>query len=92
MPLEFGDDFCPPCEPSAWIWHEGNGPIGIAVIAVVDVDLPEIHIISLVHWNIHMITILPTLLNVLLLATKWWAPARTFAPLMLRYWRWRGSR
>jgi hypothetical protein len=77
MPLEFGDDFCPPCEPRAWIWHQGNDPIGcgpIAIIAVVDVDLPEIHAVSLVHWNIHMITILLTVLevlNVLLLATKW---------------------
>ena len=39
------------------------------------------------HWYIDTITILLTvlaLLNVLLLATKWWAPARTFGPPMLR--------
>jgi hypothetical protein len=50
MPLEFGDDFCMPYEPIARIWHKGNDPIGrrpIAAADVVDVDLPEIHTISL---------------------------------------------
>ena len=50
MLLEFGNDFCTACEPIAGIWHEGNDPIGrrpIAVVDVVDVDLPEIHAISL---------------------------------------------
>ena len=63
MPLEFGDDFCLPSEPSAWIWHKGDDPVGfglIAIFAVVDVDLPEIHVISLVHRNIYMITLLLT--------------------------------
>jgi len=67
MPLQFGDDFCPPCEPIAWIWHEGNHPIGccpIAIIAVVDVHLPEIHAINLVDQNIYKITILLTVLAV----------------------------
>jgi hypothetical protein len=75
MLLEFGNDFCLPCEPIAWIWHKGNDPIRRRTIAVdvVDVDLPEITI-SLVHRIIYMITILLTVLvvlNVLLLATKW---------------------
>jgi len=78
MILEFGDDFCTPCEPIAWIWHEGNNPIGhrtTAVVDVVDVHLPEIHTVSLVHQNIYMITILPTALvvmNMLSRATTKW--------------------
>ena len=77
MPLEFGNDFCPPCEPIAWVWHEGDDPIKhlpIAIVDVVDVHLPHVHSISLVYWYIDKITILLTvlaLLNVLLLATKW---------------------
>ena len=50
MPLEFGNDFCTPCEPITWIWHDGNDPIRhrpIAVVDVVDLDLPEILAISL---------------------------------------------
>ena len=50
MPLMFGNDFCTPCEPIAWIWHKGNNPIGrrpISIVDVVDVDLPEIHAVSL---------------------------------------------
>ena len=46
MCLEFVDDFCLPCEPIAWIWHEGNHAIRccpIAMIGVVDVNLPDIH-------------------------------------------------
>ena len=34
MLLEFRDDFCTPCEPSAWIWHYVNDPIGRCPIAV----------------------------------------------------------
>ena len=47
MALEFGNGFCTPCEPIARIWHKGNNPIGRRPISVVDVDLPEIHVISL---------------------------------------------
>ena len=50
MPLEFSDDFCTPREPIAWIWHERNNPIGrrpISIVDVVDVDLSEIHAVSL---------------------------------------------
>ena len=50
MPLEFGNDFCTPCEPIAGVWRKGNDPIGcclIAIVDVVDVHLPEIHAISL---------------------------------------------
>ena len=88
MPLEFSNNFCAACEPTARIWHKGNDPIGRRPIAIiVDVHLPEIHTISLIHWKIDMITILLTVLavlNVLLLGTKWWAPARMLASLMLR--------
>ena len=87
MPLEFGNNFCPACKPIAWVWCEGDDSIERRPIAVVDVHLPHVHSISFVHWYIDTITILLTvlaLLNVLLLATKWWAPARTFGPLMLR--------
>jgi len=52
MPLEFGDDFCAACEPIARIWRKGNDPIGrrpIGIIVVVNVHLPEIHAISLIH-------------------------------------------
>ena len=77
MPLQFGNDFCPPCEPIAWVWREGDDPVRhrpIAVVNVVDVNLPEIRTISFAHWYIDTTTILLTvlaLLNVLLLATKW---------------------
>ena len=74
---QFGDDFCAACELIAWIWHEGNDPIGRRPITIIDVHLPEIPAISLVHWNIYMIAILLTVvavLYVLLRATKWWAP------------------
>ena len=67
MPLEFSDDFCTACESIAWIWHEGNDSIRchpIAIIAVLDVDLLEIHAISLVHWNIYTITLSRTVLAV----------------------------
>ena len=50
MPPEFSNDFCTPCEPIAWIWHKGNNPIGrrpIDVVDVVDVDLSDIHAVSL---------------------------------------------
>ena len=47
MPLEFGNDFCAACEPIARIWHKGNDPIGRRSFVVVDMDLPEIHAISL---------------------------------------------
>ena len=47
MALEFGDGFCTPCEPNARIWHKGHNAIGRRPIAVVDVDLSEIHAISL---------------------------------------------
>ena len=53
MPLEFGNDFRPACEPIAWVWREGNDPVGrrpIAVVDVVDVHLPGIRTISFVHW------------------------------------------
>ena len=38
-----------PCELITWIWHKGNDPVGCRPIAVVDVDvdLLEIHAISL---------------------------------------------
>ena len=76
MPLEFGNDFCPACEPIAWVWREGDDPIERrpnAVVDVVDVHLSETRTISFVHWYTDTTTILPTvlaLLNVLLLATK----------------------
>ena len=48
MLLKFGDDFCPPGESIAWIWHEGDSdPIRcrpISIIAVVDVDLPRLSV------------------------------------------------
>ena len=50
MHLEFGNDFCTPREPIAWIWHEWNNPIGrrpMSIVDVVDIDLPEIHAVSL---------------------------------------------
>ena len=77
MRFEFGDDFCTPCEPIAGIWHKGNDPIGhrpIAVVDVVDMDLPEIHAISLLvpvsgyltvpltvsaAWNVPPLTAVP---------------------------------
>ena len=74
MLLEFGDDFCLPCEPIAWIWHEGNDPIRcctIAVVDVVDVHLPEIHAISLVNQNIYILLTVLVLMNMLSRATKW---------------------
>ena len=78
MPPKFGNDLCTSGEPIARIWHKGNDPIERRPIAIIDVHLPEIHAISLVHWNNYVITILLTVvavLNVLSRATKWWAPA-----------------
>ena len=95
MALEFGYDLCAAYEPIARIWYKGNDTIKCRPIAIIDVHLPEIHAISLVHRNIYVITILLTELavmsmNVLSRATKWWAPARTPAPLMMpkveRFW------
>ena len=77
MALEFGNNFCPACEPIARVRREGDDPIErrpIAVVGVVDVHLREIRTISFVHWYMDTTTILLTvlaLLNVLLLATKW---------------------
>ena len=77
MLLKFGDDFCAPCEPIAWIWRKGNDSIRrrpTARTAVVDVHLREIPAIRLVHQNTYIITVLLTVLAVLkvvLLATKW---------------------
>ena len=77
MPLQFGNDFCPACEAIAWVRREGDDPIErlpIAVVDVVDVHLPHVHSISLVHWYTNTITVLLTMLalwNLLLLATKW---------------------
>ena len=77
MSLEFHNNFRPACEPSAWVWCEGDDPVRrspFAVVGIVDVHLWEIRTISFVHWYIDMTTILLTmlaLLNVLLLATKW---------------------
>ena len=42
MPLEFGNDICTPCEPSARIWHNGNDPIGRRPIAMIVDDLQPI--------------------------------------------------
>ena len=47
MSLEFGNDFSTSGEPIARIWHKGNDPVGRRPIAVVDLDLPEIHTINL---------------------------------------------
>ena len=77
MTLEFGNKFRPACEPIAWVWGEGDDPVRrrlIAVVNVVDVNLPEIRTLSFAHWYIDKTTILLTvlaLLNVLLLTTKW---------------------
>ena len=52
MPLQFGNDFGPPCETIAWVWSEGDDPIErrpIAVVDVVDVHLPHVQSMSLVH-------------------------------------------
>ena len=56
MPLEFIDDFCPPCEPIACIRHKGNDSIRrrpIAIVVVVDLDLPP-------HHQFHSLEHLPT--------------------------------
>ena len=88
MHLEFRDGFCTPSEPSARVWHKGNDPH--CPIAV-DVDLQKIQRRQLASWipltNIPL-TVKLASMNVLLLASKWWAPAKKLAPLMLRYRRW----
>ena len=83
MLLELRDDFCMPSEPSAQAWHEGND-------IHMDVNLQQIQHHQLA-WQIPSVNIPLTvgdLMNVLLLATKWWVPAKRLALLMLRYWRW----
>ena len=75
MCLEFGDDFCTPCEPVAWIWHDGNDPIGhrpIAVVDGVDVDLPEILAIS---WLVSRYLTVP-----LTVSAAWNVPPLTAVP------------
>ena len=42
MVLEFGNDFCTPCEPSTRVWHMANGPRRPIAIIVVEVDLQHI--------------------------------------------------
>ena len=73
MLLKFGNDFCTACEPIARVWYKGNDPIRHRPIAmIVNLHLPEIHALSLVHRSIYMTTIQLTVLavlNVLLLAT-----------------------
>ena len=61
MALEFGNDFCTPCEPSARIWHKGNDPIGRRAIAiiVVDIDLLQIQCHQLAR-QIPLVNIQPT--------------------------------
>ena len=74
MLLKFGNDFCTACETVAWIWHKGNDPIERRPIVVVDMYLPVIHAISLIHRNSCTIPIQLTVLavlNMLLLAIKW---------------------
>ena len=93
MPLECGNGFCTPCEPNARIWHKGNDPIGRRSIAIifVDVDLQQFQRHHLA-WRIPLVKIPLTVwasMNVPLLATKWWAPAKRLAPLMSRYRWWR---
>ena len=68
MALQFGNDFCPPCEPIALVWHEGDDPIDrrpIAVVDIVDVHLPHVHSVSLVHWYVDTRTLLLTVLALL---------------------------
>jgi hypothetical protein len=59
----------------------------VAVI-VVDVDLQQIQHHQLAR-QIPLVNIPLTSMNVLSRATKWRAPAKKLAPLMLRYRRWR---
>ena len=47
MHPQFGDDFCTPCEPTAWIWHKGNDPTERRPIVVVDVADVNLHAIGL---------------------------------------------
>ena len=88
MHLEFRDGFCTPREPSARVWHKGNDP---RCPIAVDVDLQKIQRRQLASWipltNIPL-TVKLASMNVLLLASKWWAPAKKLDPLMLRYRRW----
>ena len=42
MRLQFGDDFCLPCEPIARIWRKGYDRIKRCPIATVDIDLQEV--------------------------------------------------
>ena len=59
MALEFGNDSCTACEPSARIWHKGNDPNGrrpIAII-VVDVDLLQIQRHQLAQHRIPLVNI-----------------------------------
>ena len=49
---QFDNGFCTSSEPIAWIWHKGNDRIGRHPIAIIDVHLPEIHAINLVHWKL----------------------------------------
>ena len=88
MPLELGNGFCTPSEPSARVGHKGNDP---RRLIAVNIDLQQIQRCRLA-WQIALANIPLTVklasMNVLLLASKWWAPAKKLAPLMLSYRRW----
>ena len=57
MPLEFGDYLCAAREPIAWIWHDGNDPIGRRPIAIIDVDLQDVQCHQLACWINILLTI-----------------------------------
>ena len=56
MFLQFGNDLHSACEPSARVWHKGNYRIGYHSISVakivIDVNLREIHAISLLYESL----------------------------------------
>ena len=71
MYLKFCNNLHLACEPSARVWHKGNYRIGYRSVArvVIDVNLQEVHAVSLLYENL---TVLRTILAALIepLTTK----------------------
>ena len=52
MLFEFGNDFGPPSETIAGVWHKGNDPIGRHPIVVVDVVDGYLHPRNQLAWRV----------------------------------------
>ena len=84
MFLEFFNNVHPARKASAWVWHKGNDCVAYRFVAkvVIDVNLQEMHTISLLNEHL---TALRTILAALIvpLTTKSRAPGKIFVSLIV---------